>query len=71
MLIIKRKWEVSRKCHAYNQKKVESIKEMSCLSSKESGKYERNVTLIIKTKWEVSRKCHAYNQKKVKSIKEM
>ena len=44
---------------------------MSRLQSKESGKYEGNVTLIIERKWGVSRKSHAYNQKKVGSIKEM
>ena len=57
--------------HAYNQKKVESIKEMPRLSSKESGKYQGNVTLIMKRKWKVSRKCDAYNQHKLGSIKEM
>ena len=30
MLIIKRKWEVSRKCHAYNEKKVEVLRK--CLA---------------------------------------
>ena len=71
MLIIKRKWTVLRKCHAYNQKKVGSIKEMSRLQSKESAKYQGNVTPIVKGKWKLSRKCAAYNKKKVGSIKEM
>ena len=31
MLLIKRKWKVSRKCDAYNQKKVGTIKEISRL----------------------------------------